>query len=187
MFYCYICKMKLTCIDLEMNQPSGKIIQIGAVIGDTITGVISHRFSVFVNPHEKLNPEIIELCGISQEQVDQGIELEAAYLKLKEFHKNSDFINPVTWGGGDSQELYDQLLEDTKKDWCFGRRWIDAKTMAVTHMIAKKDRVLKGGLSSTMKNYGLKFQGRAHDALVDAENTFKMYNHMLYLIRTGGL
>jgi len=178
--------MKLTCLDLEMNQPSGKIIQIGAVIGDTSSGVISDRIRIYVNPGEPLALPIIELCHITQDQIDeQGISLEDAYLQLKEFHKNSDFMNPVTWGGGDSQEIYDQLDHEVRKDWCFGRRWIDAKTMAVSRMIAHNDKIYSGGLSTTMKRYGLKFQGRAHDAQVDAENTFRMYNHMLYLMRTG--
>jgi len=177
--------MKLTCLDLEMNQPSGKIIQIGAVIGDTSSGVISHRLRIYVNPNETLNPEIIKLCDISQEQVDSGCTLEEAYLQLKEFHKNSDFINPVTWGGSDSEELRAQLDPAVCDDWCFGRRWIDAKTVAVTRMILRDDKIYSGGLSTTMKRYGLKFQGHAHDAQTDAENTFRMYNHMLYLMRSG--
>ena len=177
--------MKLTCLDLEMNQPSGKIIQIGAVIGDTSSGIISDRIRIYVNPGELLNPEIGNLCDISQENLDAGISLSDAYLQLKTFHKNSDFINPVTWGGGDSQELYDQLDPNIRENYCFGRRWIDAKTMAVTRMIAREDRVYSGGLSSTMKRYGLKFQGRPHDAQTDAENTFRIYNHMLYLVRSG--
>jgi inhibitor of KinA sporulation pathway (predicted exonuclease) len=177
--------MKLTCLDLEMNQPSGKIIQIGAVIGDTSSGVISGRLRIYVNPNELLNPDIINLCKISQEQVDNGLSLEEAYIQLKDFHKNADFINPVTWGGADSQELFDQLDPTVRTDWCFGRRWIDAKTVAVTRMIVREDRVLSGGLSTTMKRFGLKFQGEAHDAQTDAENTFRIYNHMLYLMRSG--
>jgi inhibitor of KinA sporulation pathway (predicted exonuclease) len=177
--------MKLTCIDLEMNQPSGKIIQIGAVIGDTRSGVISHTLRIYVNPAEPLSSDIIKLCDISQEQVDNGVTLGEAYLQLKEFHKNADFMNPVTWGGGDSQELYNQLDHEVRKDWCFGRRWIDAKTLAVSGMIAHNDKIFTGGLSSTMKRIGMKFKGRPHDALTDAENTFRIYNHMLYLIRNG--
>lgn len=178
--------MKLTCLDLEMNQPSKKIIQIGAVIGDTSSGIISHRIRIYVNPKEPITQEISQLCDISQQQIDeQGVSLEEAYIQLREFHKNSDFINPVTWGGGDSEELYEQLDPLIREDWCFGRRWIDAKTVAVTRMILRDDKVFSGGLSTTMKRYGLKFQGRAHDAQIDAENTFRMYNHMLYLMRSG--
>lgn len=177
--------MKLTVLDLEMNQPSGKICQIGAVIGDTITGEIEQRLRIYVNPGEPIAPYITELCGITQEQIDaEGVSLTEAYTQLRDWHlKYSDFMNPVTWGGGDNAELLNQLGNDTIADWCFGRRWIDAKTLVVSRMIARDNKIYSGGLASAMKRFGLKFQGRKHDAQDDAENTWKIYYHMLYLIR----
>jgi inhibitor of KinA sporulation pathway (predicted exonuclease) len=179
--------MKLTSLDLEMNQPSGKIIQIGAVIGDTNTGEISQRLNIYVNPGESVAAFITDLTGITQAQIDdQGVDIDTAYQQLKTWHRqHSEFMNCLTWGGGDSQAVYDQVSQDSKDDWCFGRRWIDAKTIHVSRMIAKENKVYSGGLSSAMKSYNLKFQGRKHDALADAENTFKIYHHMLYLIRHG--
>ena len=181
--------MKLTCLDLEMNQPSGKIIQIGAVVGDTATGEVAQRLRIYVNPGEPVAPMITDLCGITQDQIDsQGISLDDAYVLLKSFHlQHSTFVNPVVWGGGDSDYLYNQLNDQVRADWCFGRRWIDAKTLVVSQMIAKENAVYSGGLGSAMKRFGLKFQGRKHDAQDDAENTFKIYHHMLYLIRHGSL
>lgn len=170
-----------------MNQPSGKIVQIGAVVGDTMTGSVTNRLKIYINPGEPIAPFITELCGITQAQIDrEGIPLDAAYTILKDFHvKHSTFMNPLTWGGADSQELFDQLDPEIRKDWCFGRRWIDAKTVFVSRMIAKQDRIESGGLSSSMSKLNLKFQGRKHDAQDDAENTFKVYYHMLQLIRQG--
>jgi inhibitor of KinA sporulation pathway (predicted exonuclease) len=179
--------MKITTLDLELNQPSGKICQIGAVVGDTITGEISQRLKIYVNPGEPIAPFITELCGITQNQIDtQGVPLAEAYLLLKDFHRRySEFMNPVTWGGGDSETVRVQLGFGDTDDWCFGRRWIDAKTLVVSQMIAKENAVYSGGLSSAMKRFGLKFQGRKHDALDDAENTFRIYHQMLYLMRHG--
>ena len=179
--------MKLTSLDLEMNQPSGKIIQIGAVVGDTETGEISQRLRIYVNPGEPIVPFITELCGITQEQIDrEGMPLDDAYQILKDFHrKYTEFLNPITWGGGDSAEVREQLSPAAREDWCFGRRWIDAKTLAVSRTIARDNKVFSGGLSGAMKRLGLKFDGRKHDAQDDAENTFKIYHHMLYLMRHG--
>src|SRR5665213_3459183 len=99
-----------TSLDLEMNQPSGKIIQIGAVTGNIYTGEILERLSVFVNPKEELAPFIIELTKIKQEDVDSGLTLEEGYRLLQEMHvSHSAFCNPITWGGGDSVELVEQL------------------------------------------------------------------------------
>lgn len=176
--------MKLTVLDLEMNQPSGKICQIGAVIGDSTTGEIEQRLRIYVNPGEPIAPYITDLCGITQEQIDSnGISLQDAYIQLRDWHlKHSEFMNPITWGGADSEELRQQL-NNPEDSWCFGRRWIDAKTLVVSQMIAKENKVYSGGLASAMKRFGLKFQGRKHDAQDDAENTFKIYHHMLYLMR----
>ena len=176
--------MKLTSLDLELNKPSGKIVQIGAVIGDTLTGEITHRLNIYVNPNEQVSDYIQQLCGISQKDVDNGFSLNDAYVLLKDFHrKYSDFMNPLTWGGDDGRELKEQLDDDAKKNWCFGERCIDAKTICVTHMIHTKNKIVKSSLSQSMKRFGLSFSGREHNALDDAENTFKIYHHMLYLLR----
>src|ERR1041384_4707322 len=103
----------VTALDLEMNQPSQRIIQVGAVVGNIKTGEILEKLSVIVNPMEELNPEIIELCDIQQEQVDNGVTLEEAYRQLRNMHlKHKSFINPITWGGGDSLELKEQLKSE---------------------------------------------------------------------------
>jgi inhibitor of KinA sporulation pathway (predicted exonuclease) len=176
--------MKITCLDLEFNQPTGRIIQIGAVVGDTDNGNVLDRYRAYVDPKEPLQPYIIDLTGVTEEDIKtKGTDLSTAYKGLKALHiKHDSFMNPVTWGGGDSQTIFDQLSNDDKADWCFGRRWLDAKTLHVTKMISQ-GKVLSGGLSSAMKAYNLKFQGRKHDALVDAENTWHIYYHMIYLMR----
>ena len=62
---------------------------------------------------------------------------------LKDFHrKYTEFLNPITWGGGDSAEVREQLSPVAREDWCFGRRWIDAKTLVVSQMIGKENKVL---------------------------------------------
>jgi len=176
--------MKLTSLDLELNQPSGKIIQIGAVIGDTQTGEITQRLRVYVDPQEALSEFIIQLTGITEADIkEKGVTLKEAYLQLKDFHlRHSSFINPLTWGGGDSQEVFDQLTSEDRVDWPFGRRWVDAKTLYVSECIARGLPV-QGGLSKVMTKYNMKFNGRKHDAQDDAENTFRLYHEMLVRIR----
>jgi inhibitor of KinA sporulation pathway (predicted exonuclease) len=179
--------MKLTVLDLEHNQPSGKIIQIGAVVGDTQTGEVTHRLRIYVDQREPISPAITDLCGITQAQIDeQGIGIDDAYIQLKQWHRqHSEFMNPVTWGGGDSEYLKLQLNQSSREDWCFGRRWIDAKTLVVSQMIARENSVYSGGLASAMKRFNMKFQGQKHDAQDDAENTWRIYYQMLYLMRHG--
>lgn len=180
---------KFISIDLEMNKPSGKIIQIGACIGDISTGNITDELSIIVNPLEPIDPFITELTGITQEQVDaEGILLEEAYTKLVDyFNLHKPFINSITWGGGDTVEIAKQVKELNSNvfeshPWPFGRRWIDTKTLFVSWRFSQGEPI-QGGLAKSMTKVGLKFEGRKHNALDDAKNTFKMYCRMLKLFR----
>lgn len=97
-------KTLLVSIDLEMNQPSGKIIQIGAAIGDCVSGEIFDMFSRVVNPQEALAESIVKLTGITQEQVDAAPLLPDAYdmlLAWLESFSRQRVLNPVVWGGDD--------------------------------------------------------------------------------------
>ena len=178
-----------TSLDLEMNQPSKRIIQIGACVGNISTGQILDKLTVFVNPNEHLNPAITELTKITQQDVDHGLSLEEAYGKLKRMHENyGSFINAITWGGGDSQELLEQIKNENShfEGWCFGRRWIDTKTLFVSWRFAN-GQPIQGGLARSMLKVGLKFEGQKHNALDDSINTFKMYVAMLKFMKEKSL
>lgn len=170
--------MILMALDLEMNQPSNKIIQVGWAVGDLTDGAILSSGSLYVNPNEELNPVITELTGITQDNVDAGNTLEDVYSILYCEHVHwGCFINPLTWGSGDAELLREQLGD--MKRWIFGRRWIDVKTVWIAHQMARGAN-FKGGLKRTMnKIKGLGFAGQAHDAEVDAYNTFRMYRYLL--------
>lgn len=174
-----------TSIDLEMNQPSGKIIQIGACIGNITTGAILDKLRIYVNCGEHLNPAITELTKITQADVDNGLPIQEAYEKLKKMHENyGSFVNAITWGGGDSSELLEQLKAENPnfEGWCFGRRWLDTKTLFVSWRFAN-GQPIQGGLARSMTKVGLAFQGQKHDALDDAVNTFRMYCAMLKILK----
>lgn len=176
-----------TSLDLEMNQPSKKIIQIGACVGNIVTGQIFEKLSVFINPNEHLNPYITELTKIHQQDVDNGLTLEEGYRKLQRMHENySAFVNTITWGGGDSQELLNQLKQENPhfEGWCFGRRWVDTKTLFVSWRFAN-GQPIQGGLARSMTKVGLKFEGQKHNATDDAVNTFRMYRAMLDIMKDG--
>lgn len=185
--------MKLfTAFDLECNQPSKKIIQIGAVVGDLDTGDIIDKMCITINPMEQLGMceggdeherSITDLTGITQAQVDAGVTLEYAYIKLNSFHSRS-FINPIVWGGGDARALREQLSPEIFKDfpWCFGRREIDVKTLFIAYQLAN-GKSKQAGLSKAMSKVGLSFRGHAHRADWDAENTWKMFVRMLELYK----
>ena len=178
-----------TSLDLELNQAEtgAKIIQIGAVVGNIHTGEILEKLSVFINPHEALTPYIIELTGIKQADVDAGVTLLEGYNQLKDMHKRyGSMINCITWGGGDTTELLTQIKSENPEfdDWAFGRRWIDTKTMYVCWRLAN-GHPMQGGLKTACRKLGVKFQGPAHRADLDALNTFFAFKKLLEIIKNG--
>jgi len=173
-------KTNVLSLDLELNQPSNKIIQIGYAIGNITTREILQHDFIYVNPEEEINPFITELTGITDYHVKHAPSLETAYELMKnDIAPYECFINPVTWGGGDSQLLREQLgMQDT--NFIFGRRWIDVKTLAQHELVKKAGHFnVKGGLGKTMPKFGLKFEGRKHDAMHDAVNTLRLYFKLL--------
>lgn len=198
-------------LDLEMNQPSGKIIQIGAVIGDLASGSILTQFTQAVNPNEMLTPFIIELTGIAQDTVDTAPDLAQAYALLCQWmapYARQRILNPIIWGGDDTVELRKQMEQYglTSRDpslatedaiethpeanptnslpaWPFGRRWLDAKTVFAAWCLAQGKNP-RSGLGRSVQRMGIEFEGHAHDAGVDAANTFKIWVALMRSFRT---
>jgi inhibitor of KinA sporulation pathway (predicted exonuclease) len=177
----------IVALDLELNQPSGRIVQIGAVLGNVRTGEIVSHFDVKVNPGEPLSSRIAELTGISTLELESAPGLAVAGEALAAWIRPRDsvrILNPLTWGGGDTVILREQLALSEER-WIFGRRWIDVKTLYVAWRMAHC-REISGGLAKAMTKLGLAFQGRKHNALDDALNTFRMYRALLAEFRNNG-
>jgi inhibitor of KinA sporulation pathway (predicted exonuclease) len=168
---------KVISIDLEMNMPSQKIIQLGYVIGDPITGRVFVSRSLTINPNENLNPEITALTGISQADVDGGMSLETAYRVMKEdVEKHNCSTTPVQWGEGDSRHLR-QELGLSPEEYVFRNRTFDVKTVYQTKQLFNRNKVA-AGLAKAMEHEGYEFVGTPHRALDDAYNTFIMFRHL---------
>lgn len=183
--------------DLEMNQPSGRIIQIGAVVGNVSDGSIKGEFSVLIDPKEPLCREnsldkkrvdIPALTGITDEMIkESGVPLHDGFAALIHFAKehgirfspNSEVIEPFSlwsWGSSDLLVLRRQLLSESDLDeeapFPLGRRFRDIKTIweAYAEAVGLK---IRGGLGKAIQRLGLfEFEGKAHNATVDAKNTF---------------
>lgn len=180
--------MNFLSLDLEMAQPSGKIIQIGACVLNGDTGEILDQRRIYVQTEEKLSAYIIDLTGITDEDLaEKGISLRAAYDQLEDVHaRYSCFTSPVVWGGADSQELRNQLesLGQAPESFCFGRRWLDVKTVAQTYFFSN-NLSPQAGLAKALGKAGLKFIGRKHDGMDDAVNTARFYYFLVQKMKNS--
>ena len=168
-------------LDLELNQPSNKIIQVGITIGNRKQIPVQYfKASWIVDPREHLRPDIVELTGITEERIlAERKSLSYIAEEIQGYIRTMDcFVNPVTWGGGDSIELLKEFEDLGIHFPCFGRRWVDVKTIH-QYLQITEGKNPKASLRSALARWNLKFDGRQHDAGDDAYNTLKLFFYLL--------
>ena len=142
---------KFLALDLELNQPSGKIIQVGVAIGDKNTRFEDYIVRKwYINPQEPISEFITDLTGITDADISaNAYSHEYVARELSELIKEHKvFVNPVTWGGGDSVELLAEFCRNHADFPHFGRRWIDVKTwytyltVSYTHLTLPTKRIV---------------------------------------------
>lgn len=175
-------------LDLELNNApdrstaNPKIIQVGVAVGtwehyDKNT-IITKKW--YIDPKEPIYPFITDLTGISNDDIEAyGVPHSSVAKELGDMIKQyKTFVNPVTWGGGDSVELLEEFKQRDVDFPFFGRRWIDVKTLYGFHMISV-GKSPSGGLKSAMTQFKIPFRGTAHRADVDAHNTLRFFFALL--------
>jgi inhibitor of KinA sporulation pathway (predicted exonuclease) len=167
-------------LDLELNtngQETDEICEVWIAIGSP--GNIFLRDSKLIKIKEPLHPKTTEITGITQEDVDGGIELnEVAEWLSNHINTHKPFVNPVIWGIADATELLTEFRNNGISFPYFGRRIIDVKHFFL-FIEAANGRALSGGLRSAMNKHKLQFIGKPHRAENDAHNTLRLFFHLL--------
>lgn len=165
-------------LDLELEQPSQRVIEVGVVIARPQEAQAAWaRRSWLISSDEPLSDFIRELTGISQVEMDaKGVPLAQCCEELCGLLAVTPdlFPNPVVWGGGDSAELRAEFASAGLHFPHFGHRWLDVKTLS-TFLRLSQGSLKPGGLASELKAHKLVFEGRPHRALDDAFNTMRLF------------
>lgn len=173
--------IQYVALDLEFNQPSRKIIQVGVAIGSPMQSQEEWACKQWLlDPGEPVAEHIVELTGISDEEIAQKA---VAWPQMADelstlLRQTKAFVNPITWGGGDHEALIEAIKAQGIAWPHFGRRWLDVKTMHAFLAMARGKNT-SGGLRSVMGQYKLAFEGRQHRADHDAFNTLRLFFAML--------
>ena len=157
------------CVDLEttgLNPKTDKIIEIGAV--KVVEGEIVDRFSSFVNPGRKLEERIVELTGITDEDLADAPPIEEVLPQILEF-------------AGDAILLGHSVLFDFSflKKAAVNQKCTFEKEAIDTLKISRK---YLADLESRSLDYlcgHFAIPHNAHRALADAEATHILYGKLL--------
>ena len=170
-------------LDLELNNNEEnnlierKIIQVGIAIGN-INQKQSDYYteSWFIDPHEPIYSFITNLTGITDDDVlNNSVSHQEVANGIAELVDSYNcYVNPVTWGDGDVDELKKEFDDRHVVFRKFGRREIDVKTLNTFIMISQ-DKSTSSSLKSAMGRMKMQFVGTPHRADVDASNTLALF------------
>lgn len=172
-------KQNFFALDLELNQPSSKIIQVGIAVGNLTDGVTLRR-SWYLDPVEPIDEFITQLTGIDDAIIDmESVTYPVLAKELGDVLTEYKCVtNPVQWGHGDGNALRNEFRLQGVEFKHLGRRDFDVKQIH-SYLALSRGKSPKGGLASCMGQYKLPFQGTAHRAHWDAHNTLRLFFHLL--------
>lgn len=163
-------KNKALVIDLELtcwNEPTDQnpeIIQIGVVEVDMINRSISRKKMMYVKPEtSEVSKFCTELTGITKKQVyKQGLSYDKA---IEVLNSKFGFKNKTVFAWGRDNQAFKEGINN----------YINFS--ALYSMIKMTEK--KFNLEEALREENIPFEGKAHDALVDAENTAILLLHVM--------
>lgn len=181
-------KAKYVALDLEMEQPSGEIIQVGVAWLDAETGVLDSK-NFYITPSQCVSEFIRDLTGITDDDFDWSKNRRQCYSEFTEFMRSivdrKTYREYITWGGGDVHTLAKDisfLSQSTELDLntvLSSRRHTDVKTLVLYETVCAGRSVSSVSLSSALRAHNVVTRGRSHDAGDDAYNTLYLFLNMV--------
>ncbi len=176
--------MNYVVLDLEMCRISKALmskdykwsretIQIGAILLDDDYNVVK-KFSTFVRPeYGRLDPFIINLTGITKENVYTAPTYREAMEKFLRWLPEGE-VSFVAWSRADRQQIEKESelkgLDEATMNRLMGA-WIDCQELFDEKMNVSYQYSLEEALIAS----DICTEGRAHDGLVDAYNTALLF------------
>lgn len=181
--YLLVLDFEAQCLK-DQNLDCQEIIELPVLIIDVKNKkILENYFHQYVKPvkHPKIYDFCNELTGITQDQVDNGIILEEALIKLDEFLNSNNVINSkfvfVTCGDWDLRTCLRHEAKYKKisyKDYL--NSWINLKG------IFKKQYGESQGMVGMLEKCNIQLEGRHHSGIDDTRNIAKI---VLFFLNRG--
>lgn len=176
--------MKFIVYDIEATcwdgRPPGMVqetIEIGACALDNY-GRVTGQFSRLIKPviHPQMSLFCKKLTKIDQSELNRARNFKRVIEEFKDWVGVDDQEDYLLAGWGDFDQL--QLMEDCRmhrlEDYWL-EEYIDLRVQYQEIRKLPKKR----GLKAAVKHEGYTWEGEQHRALVDAQNTVKVFQEMI--------
>ena len=162
--FCKVSKKQRSMAGTQLHQ---EIIEFGAVMLDEHMNVIG-RFQKFVKPqYGTVSSFISNLTGITSEMLENEMHFQEVMAAFVRWIGDSDF-QMASWSMSDYRQLSEEILDKCEEDYSYiFDAWRDVQKEYANGIGFDGVLSLKNAMSSIDEN----FEGKAHDALADAENT----------------
>ncbi|XP_037670596.1 ERI1 exoribonuclease 2 isoform X6 [Choloepus didactylus] len=187
--YLIVIDFESTCWNDGKHHHGQEIIEFPAVLLNTSTGEIECEFHAYVQPqeHPVLSEFCIELTGIKQVQVDEGVPLKICLSQFCKWINKIQQQKKIVFATGVSDHSTSEVklcAFVTWSDWDLGvcleyeckrkqllkpvflNSWIDLRA---TYKLFYRRK--PKGLSGALQEVGIEFSGREHSGLDDSRNT----------------
>jgi inhibitor of KinA sporulation pathway (predicted exonuclease) len=170
--------VEATCwVDTPPDGQVSEIVEIGLTVVDVVAGERVGGRRVLVRPARSTVSEFCtELTGLTQSEVDGGVEFGEACRLLRDEHSAGE-RGWASWGDYDRKQFQRQC-DASGVDYPFADRHTNAKAVFTTAFGLRR----RPGMAQALDIAGLPLEGRHHSGVDDAWNIAAL---VLLLVRHG--
>lgn len=157
--------------NIKENQCPNEIIQIGAVKLDRYMKIVD-TLKIYVKPavYEILNPRIVEITGITEQDLENGISFPEAIDRLADFSGDDSII--CSWAKDDVAELIRNSKYHGYVNLNWLKQYLDIQEYCTKVLAEKHSLSLKNALDKLRVKVE---ESELHDALNDAMYTAEVF------------
>jgi len=179
----FVIDLEETCMNYEAIDPQ-EVIEFSAIAISAATGQIQSEFHIFVKP--EINPRLTEYCiettGITQENVDSGVEFTKCMDLVDEWLDslkcNSGEVS-YTWVSLNDRDLGTLLPAQFELHKCSlpmaFQQWVNVKEVFFAAY-----KVKPTGLMSMLDELSLELTGLQHGGIDACRNVGKIVTRMIW-------
>lgn len=170
--YHLVIDLEATCSDNDsIPRNEMEIIEIGAVIVDSLSFDLVDEFQTFVKPvrHPRLTPFCVELTSIRQIEVEVAPRFPQAIRTMNQWLRAYPHYLFGSWGNYDRIQ-FERDCRYHRVEYPFGKRHVNLKDA-----FARQNQLRRPvGMTTALRMTNIPLRGRHHRGIDDARNIARL-------------